>query len=126
MGALGAHVDVAATGGKGTKYQKALAYLKHRFPYRKWRVDEGEFYGTHCCQDPKTKVISMSQKSVAEALKPVHLPQRRKANRHAQLDSKEISILRGVNGSLNWLASVSYTEPSRHSCPDQLESTIIS
>ena len=34
VGALGAHVDVAATGGKGTKYQKALAYLKHRFPYR--------------------------------------------------------------------------------------------
>ena len=33
VGALGAHVDDTATGGNGEKYQKALAYLRHRFPY---------------------------------------------------------------------------------------------
>eukprot|EP00435_Cladocopium_sp_Y103_P050219 s645_g15.t1 len=41
VGALGAHVDNTATGGSGDKYNKALAYLRQRFPYRKWRLNEG-------------------------------------------------------------------------------------
>ena len=124
VGALGAHVDDTATGGSGEKYQKALAYLRHRFPYRKWRVNEGEFCGAHYKQDPVTMAIHMNQKNFAEALKPVHLPQRRKADRSAKLDSKEVSILRGINGSLNWLATQSrpdiaaQTSISQQSFPD--------
>ena len=49
----------------------------------------------------------MSQKAFAESLRPAHLPQRRKSDRRAQLDQKEVSILRGINGSLNWLATQS-------------------
>jgi len=49
--------------------------------------------------------IKMSRKSFADALRPAHLPQNRKANRHAKLDAKEINVLRGINGSLNWLST---------------------
>ena len=106
-GVLGAHVDDTATGGSGSKYQKALAYLRQRFPYRKWRLNEGEFCGAHYNQNPATGTITMSQKAFAESLRPAHLPQRRKSDRRAQLDQKEVSILRGINGSLNWLATQS-------------------
>ena len=107
IGALGAHVGDTATGGSGSKYTKASGYLRQRFPYRKWRMDEGEFCGDNSQQDPSSMSIKMSQKSFADALRPAHLPQRRKANRHAKLDAKEISVLRGINGSLNWLSTQS-------------------
>eukprot|EP00435_Cladocopium_sp_Y103_P050118 s180_g15.t1 len=106
-GALGAHVDDTATGGMGPKYLKALEYLKTRFPYRKWRTQEGEFCGSHYRQEVSTGVIHMSQRPFAEALKPAYLPNSRKQNRSAQLDPKEISVLRGINGSLGWLSSQS-------------------
>ena len=47
------------------------------------------------------------RKTFSESLKPAYLPQGRKTNRHALLDAKEISVLRGINGSLNWLATQS-------------------
>ena len=106
-GVLGSHVDDTVTGGSGSKYEQALAYLKHRFPYRKWRTSEGEFCGCHYKQNPVTKEIFMSQYNFAMGLKPVHLSQKRKAQRAAPLDSKEISVLRAVNGSLNWLSGQS-------------------
>ena len=105
VGALGAHVDDTATGGSGSKYTKALEYLRQRFPYRKWRMDAGEFCGAHYQQDPSSMSIKMSRKSFADALRPAHLPQNRKANRHAKLDAEEINVLRGINGSLNWLST---------------------
>ena len=45
--ALGARADDTATGGSGSKYTKALEYLRQRCPYRKWRMDAGEFCGAH-------------------------------------------------------------------------------
>eukprot|EP00435_Cladocopium_sp_Y103_P057373 s281_g19.t1 len=106
-GLLGSHVDDTVTGGFGAKYDKALAYLRNRFPYRKWRTSEGEFCGCHYKQDVVTKEIVMSQKNFALNLKPAHIPARRRVQRDAPLDSKEISVLRAINGSLNWLSSQS-------------------
>ena len=106
-GLLGSHVDDTVTGGYGPMYDKALSYLRNRFPYRKWRVSEGEFCGCHYKQDPVTKEIVMSQKNFAVNLKPAHIPARRRCQRDAPLDSKEISVLRAINGSLNWLSSQS-------------------
>ena len=42
-GIMGVHVDDTAIGGEGKLFQDAVARLKQRFPYRKWRVMEGEF-----------------------------------------------------------------------------------
>eukprot|EP00435_Cladocopium_sp_Y103_P017847 s883_g4.t1 len=106
-GILGSHVDDTVTGGQGPEYEAALSKLRQRFPYRKWRVGEGEFCGAHYRQCETTKAISMSQQTFAHNLKPVYLSTNRRAQRDSPLDPKEISILRAVNGSLNWLASQS-------------------
>ena len=42
VGILGSHEDDTVTGGHGPEYEKALAYVRHRFPYRKCRTSEGE------------------------------------------------------------------------------------
>eukprot|EP00435_Cladocopium_sp_Y103_P049592 s603_g15.t1 len=102
-GILGSHVDDTVTGGQGDKYMHSLAYLKHRFSYRKWRTSEGEFCGCHYVQDPVTKETRMNQKTFAMGLKPAYLPASRRSKRAAPLDNKEISVLRAINGSLNCL-----------------------
>ena len=107
VGILGAHVDDTVTGGKGNKYETAIQRLKNRFPYRKWRIQAGEFCGLHYSQDPHSFEIQAGQSSFAQNLRPATLPKHRKMRRNAHLDPKEISVLRGINGSLNWLASQS-------------------
>ena len=118
-GILGSHVDDTVTGGSGDKYLKALEYLKHRFPYRKWRQSEGEFCGCHYRQDPGNFEISMNQKMFAENLKPAYIPAQRKSQRTAPLSAKEVTVLRGINGSLNWLASQSRPDISAQTSMSQ-------
>eukprot|EP00435_Cladocopium_sp_Y103_P016341 s443_g4.t1 len=124
-GILGSHVDDTVTGGAGPLYQSALAHLKSRFPYRKWRTQEGEFCGAHYRQCPKTFEIEMDQSTFAQNLKPAFLSSGRRNNRQANLDPKEVSVLRALNGSLNWISSqsrpdlsaqVSFSQQSM-SCP---------
>ena len=106
-GVLGSHVDDTATGGSGKEYEQALQLLRTRFPYRKWRVTEGEFCGAHYKQDPKDMSIRMTMQGFAEKIRPAHLASARRSKRHAVLDPKEVSVLRAINGSLNWLSSQS-------------------
>eukprot|EP00435_Cladocopium_sp_Y103_P071090 s130_g36.t1 len=101
-GILGAHVDDTVTGGQGDRYLEAI---KRLIPYRKWRTQEGEFCGVHYSQDATSFEIRMSQQGFSNGLRPASLPKGRKMHRTASLDSKEISVLRGINGSLNWLSS---------------------
>ena len=59
IGVLGSHVDDTATAGEGEEYQHALNLLRQRFPYRKWRLNEGQFCGSHYKQDPTDMSILM-------------------------------------------------------------------
>ena len=104
IGVLGSHVDDTATAGEGEEYQHALNLLRQRFPYRKWRLNEGQFCGSHYKQDPTDMSILMTQEDFADKLKPAFIPTTRRKQRASQLTAKEISVLRGINGSLNWLA----------------------
>ncbi|CAE7758699.1 RE1 [Symbiodinium sp. CCMP2456] len=104
-GILGAHVDDSITGGEGPAYQKAIAQLRARFPFRKWRVGAGEFCGTTYSQDPTTFEITFSQKEYSQHLRPVSLTKARAAQRHLPATPKEVSALRGLNGAANWLAN---------------------
>eukprot|EP00435_Cladocopium_sp_Y103_P055765 s362_g18.t1 len=106
-GVLGSHVDDTATGGSGPEYERALQMLKTRFPYRKWRTGEGEFCGAHYKQNSTDMSIQLTMKGFAEGIRPAFLPSSRRAKRTAVLDKKEVSVLRAVNGSLNWLSSQS-------------------
>ena len=104
-GIMGVHVDDTAVGGEGPVFQKAISQLKERFPYRKWRVGEGEFCGSYYHQNPKSKEITMSQKQFAENLRVASIP--KNATSDQKLDASQVRILRGINGSLNWIATQS-------------------
>lgn len=105
IGIMGVHVDDTAVGGSGPVFEKAIASLKARFPYRKWRVGEGEFCGSYYKQDKSTKEIHMSQRLFAESMRPANIP-KGSAN-ETKLHEGQIKVLRAINGSLNWIASQS-------------------
>ena len=104
-GVMGAHVDDTITGGEGPAYEEAIASLKKRFPYRKWRVGNGEFCGVTYFQDPRTYAISYSQKEYAEHLRPINLTKERLQSKDSPASEKEVAMLRAINGAANWLSS---------------------
>ena len=106
-GIYGVHVDDCVTGGCGSGYGKAIAQLKQTFEFRKWRTQNGDFCGAQYIQDPKTFEISMKQERFVQKVKPLHLSRDRSRNREALLNEKEVSCLRAINGSLNWLSTQS-------------------
>ena len=105
VGIMGVHVDDTALGGQGQLFEDTVHQLKQRFPYRKWRVQSGEFCGAFYVQDPKSKEISMSQKNFAENLRPAHVA--KGVDNEQLLPDSQIRVLRAINGSLNWISSQS-------------------
>lgn len=93
---MGIHVDDTAVGGTGPG---------RSFPFRKWRVGNGDFCGALYEQCTKTKDITMSQQSFAESLRPASIPS---TLHRATNQSFEV---RAINGSLNWLSSQSLDKP---------------
>ena len=108
-GIYGVHVDDCATAGEGPKYEQALKHLQQNFEFRKWRdgLEGGDFCGASYHQDPVSFDIVMSQSKFIEKLRPMHFTKERLMNKDAPLNTKEISCLRAINGSLNWLATQS-------------------
>ena len=105
VGIMGVHVDDTAIAGQGPLFESTVAQLKHRFPYRKWRVGSGDFCGAFYQQDPETKSISMSMQTFAESIKTAYIP--KGVSNDQPLNESQIKVLRAINGSLNWLASQS-------------------
>lgn len=106
-GIYGVHVDDCATGGTGVKYEQALEKLKSTFEFRKWRVGDGDFCGAFYQQDPQSQEITMSQAKFVEKIKPMHFNRERFNEKESPLTDREISCLRAINGSLNWLSTQS-------------------
>ena len=107
VGVMGAHVDDTITGGQGPVYDDVINKLKSRFPYRKWRVGNGEFCGVMYRQDPISKEISYGQREYAEHLRSITLSKERLKDKESLASEKEIAALRAVNGAANWLSSQS-------------------
>ena len=108
-GVYGVHVDDCATGGHGEKYEKGLKFLQENFEFRKWRdgLQGGDFCGASYTQDASSGEITMSQSKFIQKLRPIHFSKDRLAEKTSELTPKEVSCLRAVNGSLNWLATQS-------------------
>ena len=104
MGIRGVHVDDTALGGQGQVFEEAVKRLRDRFPYRRWRVNAGEFCGAWYNQEDD-KTIAMNMSAFVDKIRPVNVP------KHSQpedrLSDGQIKLLRAVNGSLNWLSSQS-------------------
>ena len=60
-GILCLHVDDILLGGRGTAYRQTVNALRSRFPFRKWKRNQGEFCGSLISQDVITKEITVSQ-----------------------------------------------------------------
>ena len=103
-GVLGAHVDDTITGGVGSRYDAAIAALKSRFPFRKWREGHGEFLGTYYTQHGNGE-ITCSQKDYAQHIRPISISKERIKKPWLPATEKEVSALRAVNGALGWIAS---------------------
>ena len=106
-GIYGVHVDDCVTGGDGVGYQQAIQKLQSTFEFRKWRTGSGDFCGAQYTQCDKTCEITMSQSQFVEKIRPLHLTRERCQEKTSPLTDKEISCLRAINGSLNWLANQS-------------------
>lgn len=104
QGVMGVHVDDTALGGSGEAFRRAVEGLKARFPYRKWRVGEGEFCGAWYRQE-KDGSISMNMSSFVDKIRPINVP--KGSNSSEPLSESQIKVLRAVNGSLNWLSTQS-------------------
>ena len=105
VGVMGVHVDDTALEGSGQKFQQAVKASRQRFPYRKWRIGQGEFCGAFYTQDPKSKTIKMSQSLFTDKLRPATIP--KTASPEDLLSEAQVKVLRAINGSLNWLSSQS-------------------
>ena len=106
-GVMGAHVDDTTTGGQGKVYDRAIAALRKRFPYRNWPVGSGELFGAMYTQDPSTKVIVMSQAAYSQTIRPITISQSQAQQADELATEAEIRALRGCNGTLNRLATQS-------------------
>ena len=76
--------------------------LRSRFPFRKWKRNQGEFCGSHVSQDVLTKEITVSQSTYALKINKVIVQAR--AQPEDKATSAEIRSLRECNGAVQWLA----------------------
>jgi hypothetical protein len=91
------YVDDTALGGHGEVFEKSIHMLRQRFPYRKWRLGEGEFCGLWYEQDSDFS-IHMSMPNFVGKIRPINTPK-------GMDPDTPLRILRAVSGSLNWLSN---------------------
>ena len=104
VGIMGVHVDDTALGGSGRLFEQAVSQLRSRFPYRKWRMREGEFCGAWY-QQQEDNSIHMNMSAFVDKIRGINIPKNSKPDE--PLSTEQIRVLRAVNGSLNRLASQS-------------------
>ena len=102
VGILGVHVDDVVTGGAGQSYTNSIVEFRRVFPFRKWLIGAGKFRGSRLTQKADFS-ISASQEEFAQAMKRPKCRMRGLPDQPAL--PSEISSLKSVNGSVNWLAS---------------------
>ena len=91
-GILCLHVDDLLLGGCGTAYRLTINALRSRFPFRKWKRNQGEFCGSHVSQD----VLKIKKLNV-----------RARAQPEDMATTAEIRSLRECNGAVQCLAKES-------------------
>ena len=104
---LAAHVDDTIVAGQGPEFDQAVQRLKSRFPYRKWRVGNGEFCGIQYSQCPKSYEIRFSQEEYAKHLRPISISKDRAKHKDSPANDREVAALRAINGACNWLSTQS-------------------
>ena len=109
-GILCLHVDDLLLGGCGTAYRQTINAPRPRFPFRKWKRNQGEFCGSRISQDVLTKEITVSQSTYALKINNVNV--RARAQPEDKATAAEVRSLRECNGAVQWLAKESRPDPA--------------
>ncbi|CAE7838462.1 GIP [Symbiodinium sp. CCMP2592] len=97
-GAIKVHVGEAA--------RKIRSALKAMFPFKHWKMKEGEFLGK-TLQQQSDGSIRIHQREYAKQLKGLSLSRERRRELSESVSEEERRQLRGVLGAVNWLVSSS-------------------
>ena len=106
-GVLGMHVD-DGVGGGDAYFSKQIQLLKKVLPFGSEKQDSFVFTGIQLDQQPDF-TIKASQKGYVNQIMPIEVPKARRQTPEAPLNSQEISLLRGLIGSLQY--AVTHTRP---------------
>ena len=98
-GILCLHVDDLLLGGQ------TINALRSRFPFRKWKRNQGEFCGSRIHQDVLTKEITVSQSTYALKINKVNV--RARAQPEDKATTAEVRSLRECNCAVQWMAKES-------------------
>ena len=103
-GILCVHVDDTICGGSGSLFSEALSNLRHRFPFRKWQVEEGMFCGSKYVQNKDNKDIMITQTEFAVKITKVPVsPARKKCETILLTKLKFMRFVVSVAVSVGWL-----------------------
>ncbi|CAE7830815.1 RE1 [Symbiodinium sp. CCMP2592] len=99
-------VDDFIQGGDG-RHQELMETLKKRFKFGKWRIvydNYGEYLGRTIRQLPTFEIRVDMERYIMEKLRPVLLTKKGlQDGDEAELNEKEVTMLRGAAGSLLWV-----------------------
>ena len=104
-GMLCVHVVNVVTGGVGAAFRMSIDQLRRRFTFRKWKTNNGEFFGGMISQDGNSKDIFLTQST--NALRIRKLTVRARAQLKEKATEAEVKSLRECNGALQWLTKES-------------------
>ena len=104
-GILCLHVDDLLLGGCGKADRQTVNALRSRFPFRKWKRNQGEFYGGRISQDVLTKEITVSQSTYALKINKVNV--RARAQPEDKATTAEVRSFRECHGAVQWLVKES-------------------
>lgn len=105
-GVLCLHVDDMLTAGTSCFHKDVLDKLRDAFPFKHWKSGQGEFLGRHLKQQNDGSIV-ISQQEYSSKLQTTEISRERRREKHGKLTEKEISKLRGITGSMNWLVGAS-------------------
>ena len=95
-------MDDLLLGGCGAAYRRTINAPRSRFPFRKWKRNQGEFCGSLVSQDVLTKEITVFQSTYALKINKVIV--RARAQPEDNATPAKIRSLRECNGAVQWLA----------------------
>lgn len=101
---LGHHVDDFIGGGAGPEWEKLVAHLRKRFPFRKWSTTGGDFCGCRVRQLDDYSIV-YGQRDFIQKMKGIQVP--KGVNLDDPVPPAVLKQLRGVLGSGNWAANQS-------------------
>ncbi|CAE7239733.1 TY1B-A [Symbiodinium sp. CCMP2592] len=103
-GVVSLHVDDLCLGGDKHFHEHVIKPLKEMFPFKHWKVGQGEFLGKQLKQQTDGSII-ISQGEYAAQQRGLEISRERRREKSEKISEEERAQMRGVLGSINWLVT---------------------